>query len=97
MFEKAQIGDEFIYLLTGQVSTVINKTSTSIEMFNTADRKKVDKAGKLLGIDCSNWYEESWFKREYKTFDKVERKFEKLKEWLEKCIDKQKWSSFEYY
>lgn len=66
MFEKAQIGDKFIFLLTGQESIVINKTINSIELFNTKDLKCKDQWGNFSGVDSTQWYEKSWFERKFK-------------------------------
>lgn len=66
LFQEAQIGDKLIFLRTEQLSEVINKTPTSIQMFNTKSLKKKDKFGKYSGIDASNWYEDKFFADYYK-------------------------------
>jgi hypothetical protein len=66
MFENAKIGDKFIKISTGNISTVLNKNSTSIELFNTKNLKSKDQFGNYSGIDSSNWYERSWFERKFK-------------------------------
>jgi hypothetical protein len=66
MFEQAKIGDQFINLLTNQISLVTNKTENSIELFNTKDGKKKDQFGNHTGVDCLQWYERSWFERKFK-------------------------------
>lgn len=65
MFETAQIGDKFIFLLTNQISIVTNETLSSIEMFNTKSLKKKDQFGNYSGVDCYQWYEKSWFERKF--------------------------------
>ncbi len=64
--DEIQIDDKFIFLLTGQESIVTNKTANSVETYDTADKKCVDKNGKLKGISCKNWHELSNFNRKYK-------------------------------
>lgn len=69
MFENVKVGDKFIFLLTNQISTVTNITSSSIEMFNTKSLKKKDQFGNYSGIDCNQWNEKSWFERKFKSME----------------------------
>lgn len=104
--EEIRVGGYFINHSTGQLSTVTDLTSNSIEMFNTANKKSFYKtgqtdadgeaqsSGRLKGFDSKNWYTLENFNREYKRFegDVIEYKFEVLKKWLNDCITKQKWT-----
>jgi len=71
MFENAKVGDKFIKVSTGNISTVLNKTLTSIELFNTKDLKSKDQWGNYSGIDSSQWYEKSWFERKFRIINGV--------------------------
>lgn len=65
--EDLHIGMKLIRLTNNQESTITNLTITSVEVFNTADQRFKDKDGKLKGINCTNWYELSWFNRKFKS------------------------------
>ena len=42
---------------TGKDCVIINATANSVEIFRTKNSKD--------GIDCSNWFERSWFERKF--------------------------------
>lgn len=65
-FEDLFIGLNIINIRTNQISTITNLTSNSIEVFNTANKKLIDKENKLKGISSTNWYDLSWFNRRFK-------------------------------
>ena len=49
-----------------QTVHIVNKTSSSIEVFHYADKSFKDKEGKLLGINCKNWYDLKTFNKQFK-------------------------------
>ena len=54
---KELIGKVVIDKETGKDCMVLNATANSVEVFKTKNKEE--------GIDCSNWYERSWFERKF--------------------------------
>lgn len=75
--EDIIIGQEFINCDTGTISTVISKTSNSIEMFNRADRNnryltgekdasgEIQMSRRMKGIDCKQFYTIQSFRKKF--------------------------------
>ena len=107
-FEDIQIGMQFLNHESQQLSTVTNKTSSSIEMFNTANKKSFYTAGqknidgevetkvRLKGIDSYNWYTMEQFNRSFQEVDTIQHKLRICEEWLKECIKKQQWTKLVY-
>lgn len=76
--EDIQIGADLLNTELNTISTIIGKTTNSVELFNRTDRKNCyttgqldadgipQKSGRRKGIDGKNWYTIQDFNKKFK-------------------------------